>query len=98
YYSQCNSKIKIVEIDNINSFFIVNNYHRGIATNRQIFIELKKPDTKYSNTWLYNLIFKISKPIANYQYTSQTDFLNIKQKEILEILNKLIKRRIITKL
>src|SRR5690606_42121858 len=30
------AKSKIVEIDNINSFFIVNNYHRGIATNRQI--------------------------------------------------------------
>ena len=92
------AKSKIVEIDNINSFFIVNNYHRGIATNRQIFIELKKPYTKYSNTWLYNLIFKMSKPIANSQYSIQTDFLNIKQKELLEILNKLIKRRIITKL
>ncbi|MFA7616319.1 MAG: STM3941 family protein [Weeksellaceae bacterium] len=84
------AKSKVVEINNIKSFFIVNNYHRGMTTNRQIFIELKKPDIKHSSTWLYKLLFKIGKPIANSQYSIQTDFLNIKQKKLLKILNELI--------
>lgn len=85
------AKTKIVDINNINSFYIVNNYHRGIATNRQIFIELKKPDIKYSKTWLYKSLLKLSKPVANSQYSIQTDFLDVKQKKLLEILNKQIK-------
>lgn len=81
---------KVINIDNIKSFFIVNNYYRGIATNKQIFIELKVPDTKYSSSSIYKLILKFSKPIANSQYSIQTNFLNIKQNKLLEILNQLI--------
>jgi hypothetical protein len=86
------AKTKLVDISNIESFFIVNNYHGGIGSNRQIFIEMKKPDIKYSNSWLYKLLLKFSKPVANSQYSIQTDFLNIKQKKLLKILNNLIKK------
>ena len=82
---------KTIEIENIKSFFIVNNYHRGIKTNRQIFIELKKPTENYTNMWFYKFLSKISKPLANSQYSIQTDFLNIKQQKLLEILNGKIK-------
>ena len=82
---------KTIEIENIKSFFIVNNYYRGIKTNRQIFIELKKPTENYTNIWFYKFLSKISKPIANSQYSIQTDFLNIKQQNLLEILNGKIK-------
>jgi hypothetical protein len=82
---------KVVEINNIKSFFIVNTYNRGIATNRQIFIELKKPTEAYRNMWFYKFLFKINKPMANSQYSIQTDFLNIKQQKLLEILNQKIK-------
>lgn len=81
---------KVIDINNIKSFFIVNNYHRGVKTNEQIFIELKVPDTKYSSSWTYKFLLKFSKPIANSQYAIQTNFLNIKQKKLLEILNQLI--------
>ena len=82
---------KTVEIKNVKSFFIVNTYNRGFATNRQIFIELYKPTENYTNTWLYKFISKISKPVANSQYSIQTDFINIKQQELLKILNNRIK-------
>ncbi|TDU43491.1 hypothetical protein BXY82_0903 [Gelidibacter sediminis] len=82
---------KTVEIKNVKSFFIVNTYNRGIATNRQIFIELYKPTENYTNMWLHKFIRRISKPLANSQYAIQTDFINIKQQELLEILNKRIK-------
>ncbi len=82
---------KTVEFKNVKSFFIVNTYNRGIATNRQIFIELDKPTENYTNMWLYKFVNKLSKPIANSQHSIQTDFLNIKQEELLEILNKRIK-------
>ena len=82
---------KTVEINNIESFFIVNNNFRGIESNRQIFIELKKPTERYTNMWFYKLLSKISKPIANSQYSIQTDFLNVKQKVLLEILNRKLK-------
>ncbi|HLV51374.1 MAG TPA: STM3941 family protein [Flavobacterium sp.] len=84
------AKKKVIDISNVESFFIVNNYHRGIATNRQIYIELKVPGVKYSSSWIYKFIAKFSKSIANSQYSIQTDFLNIKQKKLLEILNQLI--------
>jgi hypothetical protein len=82
---------KTIEIKNIKSFFIVNNYHRGIKTNRQIFIELKKPTENYTNMWFYKFLSKISKPLANSQYSIQTDFLKIRQENLLEILNGKIK-------
>lgn len=85
---------KTIQIDNIKSFFIVNNYHRGIKTNRQIFIELKKPTERYTKTWYYKFLNKISKPIANSQYSIQTDFLNIKQQKLLELLNKMVKNAV----
>jgi hypothetical protein len=85
---------KIIQIENIKSFFIVNNYNRGIATNRQIFIELIKPTESFTSTWFYKLISKINKPIANSQYSIQTDFLNVKQQRLLEILNEKIKNGI----
>lgn len=85
---------KTIQIDNIKSFFIVNTHHRGFKTNRQIFIELKKPKEKYINTWFYKFLNKISKPLANSQYSIQTDFLNIKQQKLLELLNKKIKNAI----
>lgn len=79
---------KIIQIDNIKSFFIVNNHYRGIKTNRQIFIELIKPTEKYTETRFYKFLNKINKPIANSQYSIPTDFLNIKQQKLLELLNK----------
>ncbi len=85
---------KTIQIDNIKSFFIVNTHHRGIKTNRQIFIELNKPTEKYTKTWFYIFLNKISKPIANCQYSIQTDFLNIKQEKLLELLNKKIKNAV----
>lgn len=87
---------KTIQIDNIKSFFIVNNHYRGIKTNRQIFIELHKPTENYTKTWFYRFLNKVSKPIANSQYSIQTDFLNIKQQKLLELLNKKIKKRRIT--
>ncbi|MGA9212001.1 STM3941 family protein, partial [Kaistella sp.] len=63
---------KTVEFKNIKSFFIVNTYHRGITTNRQIFIELIKPTENYRSMWIYKFLNKISKPIANSQYSIQT--------------------------
>ncbi len=85
---------KTIQIDNIKSFFIVNTHHRGIKTNRQIFIELKKPTERYTKTWFYKFLNKISKPIANSQYSIQTNFLNIKQQKLLETLNKKIKNAV----
>lgn len=85
---------KTIQIDNIKSFFIVNNHYRGIKTNRQIFIELIKPTEKYTKTRFYKFINKISKPITNSQYSIQTDFLNIKQQKLLELLNKKIKNAV----
>lgn len=85
---------KTIQIDNIKSFFIVNTLHQGIKTNRQIFIELKKPTERYAKTWFYKFLNKISKPIANSQYSIQTNFLNIKQQKLLELLNKKIKNAI----
>ena len=85
---------KIVDINNIKSFFLVNNYSRGIKTNRQIFIEMKKPTEKYLNMWLYKFLGRLSKPIANSQYSIQTDFLDIKQERLLEILNGKIKNAV----
>lgn len=82
---------KTIEINNVKSFFIVNNYTRGIKTNKQIFIELKKPTENYTKMWFYKFLSKISKPLANSQYSIQTDFLNIKQQKLLEILNGKIK-------
>lgn len=82
---------KTIEINNVKTFFIVNNYHRGIKTNRQIFIELKKPTENYTNMWFYKFHSKISKPLANSQYSIQTNFLNIKQQKLLKILNEKIK-------
>ena len=85
---------KTIQIDNIKSFFIVNNHYRGIKTNRQIFIELYKPTEKYTKTWFYRFLNKISNPIANSQYSIRTDFLNIKQQKLLELLNKKIKNAV----
>ena len=85
---------KTVQIDNIKSFFIVNTHHRGIKTNRQIFIELNKPTEKYTKTWYHKFLNKISKPIANSQYSIQTDFLNIRQQKLFELLNKKIKNAV----
>ncbi|MFH6958152.1 STM3941 family protein [Flavobacterium aquidurense] len=85
---------KTIQINNIKSFFIVNTNYRGIKTNRQIFIELNKPTEKYTKTWFYKFLNKISKPIANSQYSIQTDFLNIKQQKLLELLNKKIKNAV----
>jgi hypothetical protein len=82
---------KTIQIDNIKSFFIVNTHHRGIKTNKQIFIELNKPTEKYTKTWFYKFLNKVSKPIANSQYSIQTNFLNIKQEKLLKLLNKKIK-------
>lgn len=80
-----------IPFDNIKSFFIVNTRYRGIKTNRQIFVELKNPTENHTKTWFYKFLCKISIPIANSQYSIQTDFLNIKQQELLEHLNKKIK-------
>jgi len=85
---------KTIHIENIKSFFIVNSHYRGIKTNRQIFIELNKPSEKYSKTLFYKFLNKINKPIANSQYSIQTDFLNIKQQKLLELLNKKIKNAV----
>lgn len=85
---------KTIQFENIKSFFIVNSHYRGIKTNRQIFIELNKPSEKYSKTLFYKFLNKINKPIANSQYSIQTDFLNIKQQKLLELLNKKIKNAV----
>ncbi|UUV22100.1 STM3941 family protein [Paenimyroides aestuarii] len=82
---------KTIEFNNVKSFFIVNNYYYGIKTNRQIFIELKKPTENFSNMWFYKFLSKISKPLANAQYSIYKDFLNIKQQKLLEILNRKMK-------
>jgi hypothetical protein len=83
---------KTIQIENVKSFFIVNNRYRGINSNRQIFIELKEPTQKYSKTQFYKFLNKISPRFANSQYSIQTDFLNIKQQKLLEILDKKIKK------
>ncbi|WMW77817.1 STM3941 family protein [Flavobacterium sp. 20NA77.7] len=80
-----------IPFNNIKSFFIINTRYRGIKTNKQIFVELKNPTEKHTKTWFYKFLCKISIPIANSQYSIQTNFLNIKQKELLEQLNKKIK-------
>ncbi|KMQ67010.1 STM3941 family protein, partial [Chryseobacterium koreense] len=85
------TKPNIVEINNIKSFFIVNTIQRGITTNRQIYIELIMPTEKFRNSLYYKLINKINKPFANSQHAIQTNFLNIKQKDLLKILEKKLK-------
>lgn len=88
------SQSKTIQIDNIKSFYIFNTQYRGIKSNRQIFIELNKPTEKYTKSWFYNFLNKISKTIDNSQYSIQTDFLNIKQQKLLELLNKKIKNTV----
>ena len=55
------------------------------------FIEVKKPSENFSNMWFNKFLSRISKRLANSQYSIQTNFLNIKQETLLEILNKKIK-------
>ncbi len=85
-YFQKEAKIKF---ENIESFFIVETRHRGLVSNRQIFIELKIPSKKYSNSLFYKILKKIMPlKVANSQYGIQTIFLDIKHDELLKILNK----------
>lgn len=88
-YFQKEIKIKF---ENVESFFIVETRHRGIVSNRQIFIELKKPSIKYSNSVQYKFLKKIMPlKVANSQYSIQTNFLDINHDELLKILNKKLK-------
>jgi len=81
-----------VNFEEIKSFFVVTTHYKGIANNRQIFIEMKKPTKKYSDSWFYKLLLKLDIKIANSQYGIHTDFLNINHKKLLEILNKKLKK------
>src|SRR5690554_75844 len=83
-------KKRIVNINDIESVFSVNTYHRGIVTNRHIYIELKTPSERYRKTWFYKLLHIFSKRIANSQYGIQTDFLNINQQNLLKIIEEKI--------
>ena len=80
---------RVIKFQDIESFFLVNTHHRGFVTNRLIFIELKEPSSKYSNSLFYRMLKKItSKEVANSEFSIQTNFLDIKHDELLKILNK----------
>jgi hypothetical protein len=84
-------KEKVIMFKDIESFFLVKTYHRGFVTNKLIFIQLKEPSNKYSNSLFYRIINKItSKKVANSEFSIHTNFLNIKHDELLKLLrNKL---------
>lgn len=81
-----------VNFEEIKSFYVITTHYRGIANNRQICIELKKPTKKYSDSWLYKLLLKFDIKTANTQYGIQTNFLNINHKKLLAILNEHLKK------
>ncbi|BCY27448.1 STM3941 family protein [Flavobacterium okayamense] len=82
-------KDRVVKFEDIESFFLVNTYHRGFVTNRIIFVELKKPSEKYSNSLFYKILKEIiPKRAVNSEFSIQTAFLDIKCDELLKILNK----------
>jgi energy-coupling factor transporter transmembrane protein EcfT len=81
-----------INFEEIKSFFVVTTHYRGIANNRQIYIEMKKPTKKYSDSWFYKLLLKLDIKIANSQYGIQTNFLNINHKKLIVILNKQLKK------
>ena len=87
-------KEKIVKFKDIKSFFIVNTYHRGFVSSRHIFVEMKKPSEKYSNSWYYNIYKIFGVEMVNSEYSLQTTFIDINHKELLKILNKKLKQNV----
>ncbi|SHJ03476.1 STM3941 family protein [Flavobacterium haoranii] len=82
-------KNRVVKFEEIESFFLVETYHRGFVSNRNIFIELKETSITPSKGWLCKLLNGIiSKKITNSKYSIQTIFLDINHDELLKILNK----------
>jgi hypothetical protein len=82
-------KEKVIMFKDIESFFLVKTYHRGFVTNRLIFVELKEPSSKYSNSLFYRTVNKItSKEVANSEFSIHTNFLDIKHDELLKLLRK----------
>lgn len=81
-----------VNFEEIKSFFVITTSYKGIANNRQICIELKKPTKKYSDSWFYKLQLKFSTKIANSQYVIQTNFINTNHIRLLTILNEYLKK------
>lgn len=87
-------KEKIIKFKDIKSFFIVNTYNKGFVSSRHIFIEMKKPTEKYSNSWYYKLYKKFGVEIANSEYSIQTTFIDVNHKELSKILNKKLKENV----
>ena len=81
-----------VYFEDIKSFYVVTTHYRGIANNRQIYIEMKKPTKKYRDSWFYKLLLKFDIKIANSQYGIHMYFLNINHKKLLDVLNKQLKK------
>lgn len=81
-----------INFEEIKSFFVITTSYRGIANNRQICIEMKKPTKKNSDSWFYKLLLKFDIKIANSQYVIQTNCLNINHKKLLAILNEHLKK------
>lgn len=71
----------------IKSFYLVTSHHKGIPTNRKIFIELKEPSQRFKNSVYYRITRIFSLRLANSQYGIQADLIKINHNELLEILN-----------
>jgi hypothetical protein len=85
-------KAIIIKFLDIQSFSVISNRFSGIASNRQILIELKCPTDKYQNTLYYKAIKKVDDKLANSQFGIQTSFLNIDYKDLLKTLNQRLKK------
>lgn len=87
-------KEKIIKFKDIKSFFFVNTYHKGFVSSRYIFVEMKKPTEKHSNSWYYKIYKMFGVEIANSEYSIQTTFIDVNHKEFLKILNKKLKENV----
>lgn len=76
-----------LRFDEIKSFYLVTSHHKGIPTNRKIFIELKEPSQRFKNSVYYRITRIFSLRLANSQYGIQADLIKINHNELLEILN-----------
>lgn len=82
----------IIKFSEIQSFGVISTRFRGISTNRQILIELKKPTDKYQKTLYFKTLIKVDDKLAKSQYCIQTSFLNIDYKDLLKMLNQRLKK------
>lgn len=82
----------IIKFIDIQSFSVISNRFRGISTNRQILIELKKPSDEFQKTLYYKTLINVDDKLANSQYGIQTSFLNIGYRDLLKTLNLRLKK------